>query len=59
MMLLFKVGLTFTPKGSRLSFVDELMGVEACFLESNPNFLIRFLAYFSYEMNIPTFFCLT
>ena len=46
MMLLYKVGLTFTLEGSRLSFVDELMGVEACFLESNPNFLTIFLAYF-------------
>ena len=39
MMPLYKVGLTSIPKGSRLSFVDELMGVEACLLDSNPNFL--------------------
>ena len=45
MMLLYKVGLTSTPEESRLSLVDELMGVEACFLESSPNFLTIFLAY--------------
>ena len=56
MILLYKVGLTSTPKESTLSFVDELMGVEACFLESNPNFLTIFLAYFSCEMNMSSFF---
>ena len=59
MILLYKVGLTSTPEGSTLSFVDELVGVKACFLESNPNFLTIFLAYFSYEKNMPSFFCLT
>ena len=37
MILLYYIGLTFTPEESTLSFVDELIGVEACFLESNPN----------------------
>ena len=59
MILLYKVGLTSIPEESTFSFVDELMGVEACFLESNPNFLTIFLAYFSYEMNMPSFFFLT
>ena len=59
MILLYKVGLISTLEESTFSFVDELMGVEACFLESNPNFLTIFLAYFSYEMNISSFFCLT
>ena len=59
MILLYKVGLISTLEESTFSFVDELMGVETCFLESNPNFLTIFLAYFSYEMNISSFFCLT
>ena len=46
MMLLYKVGLTSTLEESILSFVDELIGVEACFLESNPNFLTMFRAFF-------------
>ena len=59
MILLYKVGLTSTPEESTFSFVDELMGVEACFLEFNPNFLTIFLAYFSCEMNILLLFNLT
>ena len=59
MILLYKVGLTSTPEELTFSFVDELMRVEACFLESSPNFLIMFLAYFSCDMNMPSFFCLT
>ena len=59
MMLLYKVGLTSISEGSRLSLVDEFIGVEACFLESSPNFLTRFLAYCSCEMNMPSFLCLT
>ena len=59
MILLYNVGLTSTPEESILSFVDELIGVDACFLESNPNFLTIFRAYFSCEMNMPCLFYLT
>ena len=59
MILLYKVGLTYTLEESTFNFVDELIGVKACFLESNPNFLTMFLAYFSCEMNMSSFFCLT
>ena len=44
MILLYKVGLTSMPEESTFSLVDELMGVEACFWESSPNFLTMFLA---------------
>ena len=47
MILLYNVGLTSTPKESTLRFVDEFIGVDAYFLESNPNFLTIFRAYFS------------
>ena len=47
MILLYNVGLTSTLEESTLNFVDELIGVEECFLESNPNFLTIFRAYVS------------
>ena len=48
-MLLYRVGSTSTPAGSELSLAEELIRVDACFFESNPNFLTRFLAYLRYE----------
>ena len=54
-MLLYRVGSTSTPTGSELSLAEELIGVDACFFKSKPNLSTRSLAYFSWDMKIPSF----
>ena len=52
MILLYKVRLTSILEESTFNFVDELMGVKACFLESNPNFLTILLAYMTNHISL-------